>query len=59
MKERLNVWFVDCEEEDLSTRTGGEFYLGKCMKEIEHEGISTCAGADNADQKIKMVFESS
>ena len=29
LKERQDVLFVDCEEEDLSSRTGAQFYLGK------------------------------
>ena len=36
---------------------GGEFYLGKLLNKIEHEGTGTCArteisqdAADNADQ---------
>ena len=43
----------------LSSRTGGQLYLGKHMNKIEHEGIGTCArieinkDADNADQKVK------
>ena len=57
LKERLDVWLVDCEEEDLSSRTRAQFFLGKRMDKIQHEG--TCAGieisqdADNADQKVK------
>ena len=40
--------FVDCKEEDLSSRTGrggggGEFYLGKQINKIEYEGTCTCA----------------
>ena len=59
MKERLEVLFVDCEEEDLSSRTGAQFYLGKRTGKIEHEEIGKCAGieisqdANNADQKVK------
>ena len=48
--------FVDNEEEDLSSRTGERFYLGKrTIDKIEHRGMGTCArmeisqGADNAD----------
>ena len=58
LKERLDVRFVECEE-DLSSRTRVKFYLGKCIGKIEHEEIGSCAGieisqdADHADQKIK------
>ena len=57
LKEKLDVWFFDCEEEDLSSRAGAQFYLGKRIDKIEREEIGTCAGieisqnADNADQK--------
>ena len=37
LKERSDMWFVDFEEEDLSSRTGAQFYLGKRTDEIEHE----------------------
>ena len=54
LKERLDVWFVDCEEE---TKTGANFTLEHLK--TEHEEKGTCAGieisqdADNADQKVK------
>ena len=57
------MWFVDCEEEDLSSRTGGQFYIGKRINEIEHEGISTCTGikisqyADSTDKKVKWFLK--
>ena len=54
------MWFVDCKEEDLSSRAVVQFYTGgKRIDKIEHEEIGTCAGietsqdADNADQKVK------
>ena len=59
LKERLDMWFIDCEEEHLSCRTGAQFYLRKYIDKIKHEKIGTYAGteinqdADNADQKIK------
>ena len=65
LKERLDVWLVDCEEEDLSSKTGGgegEFYLGKRINKIEHEEIGACArieisqDADNADQIVKWFL---
>ena len=43
--------------------TGGQFYLGKRMNKIEHEGIGTCArieinqAADNEDQKVKWFLK--
>ena len=58
LKERLDVWFVDREEEDLSSRTGAQFYLGKHMDKIEDKEIVTCArieisqDTDNTDQKV-------
>ena len=57
------MWFVDCEAEDLSSRSGGQFYLGKRINKIEHEGIGTCArieksqDVDNADQKVKWFLK--
>ena len=59
LKETLDVWFVDCEEKDLPSRTGAQFYLGKRIDKIEHEEVGTCAeteisqDADNANQRIK------
>ena len=59
LKERLDVWFVDREDEDLSSRTGVQFYLGKRRDKIEHEEIGTCTrieisqDPDNEDVKIK------
>ena len=46
LKERLGVWFVDSKEEDMSCfggGGGGQFYLGKHINRIEHEGIGTRA----------------
>ena len=57
LKERLDVWLVDCEEEDLSSRTGAQSYLKRTDK-TEHEDIGTCTkieisqDADNADQQV-------
>ena len=57
LKERLDVYFVDCEDEDLSSRTEAQFYLRKLIDKIEHEEIGICAGieisqhADNPDKK--------
>ena len=57
LKERLDVWFVDCDEGDLSSRTERQFYLRKRINKIEHEGIGTgvrietSQDVDNADQK--------
>ena len=40
----------------------GEFYLGKRMNEIEHDGIDTCErteisqDSDNADQNVKWFL---
>ena len=59
LKERPDVSFVDCEEEDLPSRAGAQFYIGKRTEKIEHEEIGTCAAieisqdADNIDQKVK------
>ena len=39
----MGVSFVDCEGEDLSSRTGRQFYLGKRTNKIEHEGTGTGA----------------
>ena len=47
------------KEDGLSSRTGGQFYLGKRIDEIEHEGMGIRArieisqNADKADQKVK------
>ena len=63
MKERQDVWFVDCKEENLSSRTRLQFYLGKLTDKIEHEEVGTCAGIeisqdkDNADQKVKWFLK--
>ena len=63
LKERLDVWFVDCEEKDLSSRTGAQFYLGKRTDKIEHEQIGTRTGIemsqdpDSADQKVKWCLK--
>ena len=57
------MWFVDCEEEDLSFRTGAQFYPGKLIDKIEHEETATCArieinqDADNTDQKVKWFLK--
>ena len=44
---------------------GAQFYLGKHIDKVEHEGMGNCArieisqDAENAHQKSKMVSESS
>ena len=41
----------------------GQFYLGKHINKVEHEGIATCArteidqDADNMDQKVKWFLK--
>ena len=63
LKEISDVWLVVCEEGDLSSRTGAQFYLGKRMNKIEHEEIGTCAkigtsqDVDNVDQKVKWFVK--
>ena len=34
------MWFVECELEDLSSRTDAQFYLEKRIDKIEHEEVS-------------------
>ena len=55
LKERLDVWFVDCEEEDLSSRTRAQFYLGKRIDKIEFEEIGTCAGFEIVKMQITQT----
>ena len=57
------MWFVDCEETDLSSRTGGQVSIGKRTDKVEHKGIGTCAriemskDADTAEQKVKWFLK--
>ena len=57
------MWFVDCQEEDLSSRTGDQFYLEKNINKTEFEKIVTCARieigqyAGNTDQKVKWFLK--
>ena len=59
----LDVWFVDCKEENLSSATGGQFYLGKRIDKNKHEGMGTrCKNkinqdADNPDRKVEWFLK--
>ena len=61
LKERLEMWFADFEEEGLVLQNWGAIYLRK--RQIEHEKIGTYAGikisqdADNADQTGKWFLK--
>ena len=50
---------IHCEKQDLSSRTGVQFYLGERIGKIEHEENDTCdetemsQDADNAVGKVK------
>ena len=47
----------------MSSRTGKQFYLGKRIDKIEHEGVGTCArieisqDEDNPDQNVKCFLK--
>ena len=51
--------YVSNDGHCIPERGRGQFYLGKRVDKIEHEGMFTCAiiemsqDADNADQKVK------